>query len=249
MVRIHLDDQMDSKSLMGAYVCTARPGEFVWQPGPLTQAVAQGRWVLVEDINLAPPEVLAALVPLLERRTLSIAARAEAVSAAPGFQLLATVTSAPRGGTAAGAYGSSAAVKDLLGGLLHHVAVEPPPEAEQRRILAHLHPGLAPLLPHAMDSLALVRAAYGQQAAGQPLGDAVTSALAAAGLPPGGGFGFTVGRHFSIRDLLKWCRRMTSVRASGGSVGCVCWLCSCSAKRLGGASASHCPEPQSSGPA
>lgn len=37
MVRIHLDDQMDSKSLMGAYVCTARPGEFVWQPGPLTQ--------------------------------------------------------------------------------------------------------------------------------------------------------------------------------------------------------------------
>lgn len=57
MVRIHLDDQMDSKALMGAYVCTARPGEFVWQPGPLTQAVAQGRWVLVEDANLAPPEV------------------------------------------------------------------------------------------------------------------------------------------------------------------------------------------------
>lgn len=60
MVRIHLDDQMDSKALMGAYVCTARPGEFVWQPGPLTQAVAQGRWMLVEDINLAPPEVGAA---------------------------------------------------------------------------------------------------------------------------------------------------------------------------------------------
>ena len=37
MVRIHLDDQVDSKSLMGAYVCTSRPGEFVWQPGPLTQ--------------------------------------------------------------------------------------------------------------------------------------------------------------------------------------------------------------------
>ena len=36
-----------------------------------------------------------ALVPLLERRTLNIAARAESVSAAPGFQLIATVTSAP----------------------------------------------------------------------------------------------------------------------------------------------------------
>lgn len=41
MVRIHLDDQMDSKSLLGAYICTAVPGEFVWQPGPLTQAVLQ----------------------------------------------------------------------------------------------------------------------------------------------------------------------------------------------------------------
>jgi midasin len=121
MVRIHLDDQMDSKSLVGAYVCTQRPGEFAWQPGPLTQAVAQGRWLLVEDVNLAPAEVLAALVPLLERRTLTVAARGDSVAAAPGFQLIATVTSAP-GGTAAGAYGSSQAVKDLLGGLFHYVA-------------------------------------------------------------------------------------------------------------------------------
>lgn len=95
MVRLHLDDQMDAKSLMGAYVCTARPGEFVWQPGPLTQAVAQGQWVLIEDINLASPEVLAALVPLLERRELLIPSRSEVVLAAPGFQLIATVTCAP----------------------------------------------------------------------------------------------------------------------------------------------------------
>jgi midasin len=50
MVRIHLDDQMDSKGLMGAYICTARPGEFVWQPGPLTQvrgrARLRGHWLL-----------------------------------------------------------------------------------------------------------------------------------------------------------------------------------------------------------
>lgn len=92
-------------------------------PLPLAQAVAAGRWVLIEDINLAPAEVLAALVPLLERRRLHIAARAEVVEAAPGFQLLATVTCGP-GGAAAGAYGSSQAVKDLLGGLFHHVAGE-----------------------------------------------------------------------------------------------------------------------------
>ncbi len=36
-IHVHVDDQMDAKSLLGAYVCTAVPGEFVWQPGPLTQ--------------------------------------------------------------------------------------------------------------------------------------------------------------------------------------------------------------------
>lgn len=90
------------------------------------------------------------------------------------------------GGTAAGAYGSSQAVKDLLGGLFHYVAVEPPPEHEQQRILARLHPALAPLLPHAMDTLALVRCAYGQLPrgrAGEPaLSEAAAAALAAGGL-------------------------------------------------------------------
>ena len=37
LMTVHMDDQMDSKTLLGAYVCTTRPGEFVWQPGPLTQ--------------------------------------------------------------------------------------------------------------------------------------------------------------------------------------------------------------------
>lgn len=75
-----------------------------------------------------------------------------------------------------------------------------------------------------MDTLTLVRAAYGQLPRGQ-LGragephphtsEAVAAALAAAGLAPGGGgWGFSVGRHFSIRDLLKWCRRMASVSAA-----------------------------------
>lgn len=43
MVRVHVDDQMDSKSLLGAYVCTSNPEEFVWQPGPLTQVNTRRR--------------------------------------------------------------------------------------------------------------------------------------------------------------------------------------------------------------
>ena len=164
LVRMQLDDQVDAKSLLGAYVCTAVPGEFVWQPGLLTQvrldchpramhpqwvlakthddihdaqlhrparaacgahcgviglltqreatgpgtravhyqpaatitqAVTRGSWLLVEDLNLAPPDVLAALVPLLEGGALHLSHRSQVIRAAPGFQFIATVTAAP----------------------------------------------------------------------------------------------------------------------------------------------------------
>lgn len=36
-LRIQLGDQTDSKMLLGQYRCTDVPGEFIWQPGVLTQ--------------------------------------------------------------------------------------------------------------------------------------------------------------------------------------------------------------------
>lgn len=36
-LRIQLGDQTDSKMLLGQYRCTDLPGEFIWQPGVLTQ--------------------------------------------------------------------------------------------------------------------------------------------------------------------------------------------------------------------
>ena len=46
---------------------------------------------------MAPAEVLAGLVPLLEARQLPLPQRGEVVHAAAGFQLLASVTTAPGG--------------------------------------------------------------------------------------------------------------------------------------------------------
>ncbi|EQC37386.1 hypothetical protein SDRG_04990 [Saprolegnia diclina VS20] len=99
LVELHLDDQMDSKTLLGSYVCTDVPGEFTWQPGALTQAVTEGRWVLIEDIDRASMDVLAALLPLLTTQELLV--RGHRVPAAPGFQLLATsrkpISAMPKG--------------------------------------------------------------------------------------------------------------------------------------------------------
>lgn len=36
-IKVQLGDQTDSKMLLGTYCCTDVPGEFVWQPGVLTQ--------------------------------------------------------------------------------------------------------------------------------------------------------------------------------------------------------------------
>ncbi len=73
------------------------PGEFVWQPGPLARAVVDGRWVVLENVDMAPPDVVAALAPLLEGGSLTIPARGEVLAPAPGFQLLGSVTTAPGG--------------------------------------------------------------------------------------------------------------------------------------------------------
>lgn len=37
LVKVQLGDQTDSKMLLGTYRCTDIPGEFIWQPGVLTQ--------------------------------------------------------------------------------------------------------------------------------------------------------------------------------------------------------------------
>lgn len=50
---------------------------------------------MIEDINLAPADVLATLLPLLENGRLNLSQRAEVIEAKPGFQLHATITCSP----------------------------------------------------------------------------------------------------------------------------------------------------------
>ncbi len=89
VVTVHVDDQMDGKSLIGSYVCTDTPGEFKWQPGALSIAVMAGKLVLLEDIDKAPPDVLATLIPLLEHRKLP-GKNLQHASAHSSFKFVAT---------------------------------------------------------------------------------------------------------------------------------------------------------------
>ncbi|KAI4802110.1 hypothetical protein KUCAC02_019968, partial [Chaenocephalus aceratus] len=79
ILKVQLGDQTDSKMLLGMYRCTDIPGKFVWQPGTLTQAVSKGQWILLEDIDHAPLDVISVLLPLMENKKLMIPGREDCI--------------------------------------------------------------------------------------------------------------------------------------------------------------------------
>lgn len=72
MLEFHMDEETDSKTLIGSYSTTDVPGEFAWRPGALTLAAREGRWVLFEDVDSVPIEIQATIVKLMEDRVLNV---------------------------------------------------------------------------------------------------------------------------------------------------------------------------------
>lgn len=89
-LRIQLGDQTDSKMLLGQYHCTDVPGEFVWQPGVLTQAVMNGYWLLLEDLDQCSRDVSVMLTNLFENNYLSVPGFRDCIQISSGFQLFVT---------------------------------------------------------------------------------------------------------------------------------------------------------------
>lgn len=70
VVRINLHGQTDSGELLGRYQPEggARGGKFRWRDGAIVQAIEEGFWIILDELNLAEPQVLERLNPLLERQ-------------------------------------------------------------------------------------------------------------------------------------------------------------------------------------
>ena len=188
MVVLHLDEATDSKSLLGTYTCGDSPGEFRWQPGVLAQAVSAGRWLVLEDVDAAPPEVLAALIPLLEGRPLPLPGRAEALTPAPGFVLFGSVSQSA---------GEVARRELASAALWSRVRIAAPPPDEIAQILCAIFPQGAPLVPFMLESLTAVQALCSQARA--PLRA-------------------RLGRELTLRDAVKWARRMLLIHGSQLSI-------------------------------
>ncbi|EXJ89149.1 hypothetical protein A1O3_02213 [Capronia epimyces CBS 606.96] len=96
MVTLHINEQTDAKSLLGVYTSSADGNSFTWKAGVLTKAIQQGRWVLIEDIDRAPPEVMGVLRPILENGELFLPNRKETIRPKDGFRIIATLKTAER---------------------------------------------------------------------------------------------------------------------------------------------------------
>ncbi|KYG46458.1 hypothetical protein M433DRAFT_201052, partial [Acidomyces richmondensis BFW] len=188
MITLHLNEQSDAKLLVGTYTTGDDPGSFVWKPGVLTTAVQEGRWVLIEDLDKAPNEVMGLLLPIIERRRLFVASRKQTVYAAQGFRLIATVCNTKGLGD-----------KDLLPlnhiiGAHHwqNVSVETPSSSELMDMAHQISPCLSPLISQFMAVYDRLRGSqYNCSLSGKNKSGNI--------------------RAISSRDFLKWCRRVSKL--------------------------------------
>ena len=90
LVRINNHEHTDIQEYLGSYVADEN-GRLSFQPGVLVQAVRNGHWIVLDELNLAPTDVLEALNRLLDdNRELYIPETQETVRAHPNFMLFAT---------------------------------------------------------------------------------------------------------------------------------------------------------------
>ncbi|XP_052724837.1 midasin isoform X1 [Vigna angularis] len=189
VLSIQMDDQIDGRTLVGAYVCTDRPGEFRWQPGSLTQAVQKGLWIVFEDINKAPSDLHSILVPLLEGAGSFATGHGEVVRVAESFRIFSTIA-VSKLDTFESAGQNSFSV------FWRRVMVPPLDNKDLHEILKVRYPDLEFHVSQLIETFERVNN---------------ISMLQFVGFHPGNSTSGYCPCRFSLRDLLKWCKRIAGL--------------------------------------
>lgn len=125
VVRINLNGQTDTGELVGRYVPYAvddsittqspavatagqaphQPSQWKWQDGPVVLALKRGWWVLLDEVNLAEPQILERLNSVLERDPMLVLTEHDHSAFGPGgrpvhpdFRIFATMNPAEYSG-------------------------------------------------------------------------------------------------------------------------------------------------------
>ncbi|ETN84895.1 ATPase family protein, partial [Necator americanus] len=90
IIRINNHEHTDVQEYMGSYVGDAN-GRLVFREGALVKAVREGIWVILDELNLAPTDIIETLNRLLDdNRELFVPELNTVVQAHPRFRLFAT---------------------------------------------------------------------------------------------------------------------------------------------------------------
>ncbi|KAF2546366.1 hypothetical protein F2Q70_00022409 [Brassica cretica] len=190
VVFIHMDDQLDEKTLVGTYVCTDQPGEFKWLPGSLTQAIMNGFWVVLEDIDKAPSDVPLVLSPLLGGSCSFVTSHGEVIKIAESFQLFSTISTPECSVSHIGEAGNS------LSPLWRRIVVYPPDRESLQNIVGARYQNLI-----LIETYEKVNSALRPQFSGSATENSAT---------------FSSPSSFSLRDLLKLCERVQGLPSYDG---------------------------------
>ena len=101
LLRINLSEQTDLMDLFGSDVPEggASAGRFTWHDGPFLQAMQQGHWVLLDEMNLASQSVLEGLNACLDHRgSVYISELDQTFSRHPNFTVFAAQNPHQQGG-------------------------------------------------------------------------------------------------------------------------------------------------------
>ncbi|XP_055890090.1 midasin-like isoform X2 [Biomphalaria glabrata] len=193
LLKIQLGDQTDSKALLGTYCSTEVPGEFVWRAGVLTRALYEGSWLLLEDVDTAPMDVLSLLIALAETGKLSVPGHGDEIRASPGFQLFVTRR---LHSTSDGLYESKSGHCSGLEKLCSVINLEPLSREELKEVITVMYPVLEPVVDKLLDIYFMLSSGRHHSIIA---GEEEIHTL--------GKFITLDGRPISTRDLMTWCSR------------------------------------------
>ncbi|TCD70746.1 hypothetical protein EIP91_001775 [Steccherinum ochraceum] len=128
-VRINNHEHTDIQEYLGTYVSDPATGKLVFKDGLLVRALRNGDWIVLDELNLAPTDVLEALNRLLDdNRELVIPETQEVVKPHPHFLLFATQNPS-------GLYGGRKVLSRAFRNRFLEVHFEDVPQAELETIL------------------------------------------------------------------------------------------------------------------
>jgi len=179
-VRINNHEQTDISEYIGGYT-TSQSGKFEFIEGALVRAIRSGSWVVLDELNLAPSDVLEALNRLLDQNNqLYIAETQTMVNPGQGFQLFATQNPP-------GTYGGRKQLSRAFRGRFLEIHVDEIPPTELKSILmmrCHLPDSFASSMVNVFLELRKIRQ-FSQVFAGKH-------------------------SFLTVRDLLRWANRNPS---------------------------------------